>query len=80
MTNENINTDVTSGSLFQQWGIAYAKENGYDVPDDASVELRAETEGSGCCEMCWSEDAVAILTVHGREFRLSTSTWGFVGY
>lgn len=49
--------------ILNVWGRKLLKDRGYTVSDEARVSAELGTEGEGCCDDCWTETAVVVISV-----------------
>ena len=63
---------MKSSMLLESWGREILREQGFVVDDVDSISLDLTTEGSGCCDMCYSTSAVIEIT-SGSGYRTTVS-------
>lgn len=65
--------DISNEEVLNIWGRKLLKDRGYMVSEKAKISVELGTEGEGCCDECWIETPVTIISVisKNREERAS---------
>jgi hypothetical protein len=62
---------MSASELLEEWGREVLRERGFTVEKDAAVYFDLTTETEGCCEMCYSSQAV--IEVRSGKFSTTVS-------
>ena len=54
---------ISNEEVLTIWGRKLLTDRGYTVSDGAKVSAELGTEGEGCCDDCWTETAVVVISV-----------------
>lgn len=55
--------EISNEEVLNIWGRKLLKDRGNTVSEGVRISVELGTEGEGCCDDCWTETAVILISV-----------------